>query len=68
MTEPNTNEFPVLLIYNQHSADSGLPHYRANTDGKYYGYFANEFGEQWVFVFDFETRSGLLYGSDVGWD
>jgi hypothetical protein len=34
---------------------------------RYYGYFQNRFGEQWVFVYDLESKTGELRGGDIGW-
>jgi hypothetical protein len=31
------------------------------------GYFQNRFGEQWIFVYDPETKVGELRGGDIGW-
>ena len=33
---------------------------------KYYGYFQNRFGEQWVFVYDYEQTVGELGGARWG--
>ena len=35
---------------------------------KYFGYFQNRFGEQWVFVYDPGRRVGELRGGDIGWE
>lgn len=34
---------------------------------KYTAKFRNQFGERWIFEFDFSTNKGILKGSDVGW-
>jgi len=39
----------------------------SDTD-KYYGYFENEYGEQWVLVYDPKERRGILRGGDAGWE
>lgn len=47
----------------------GNPSLITNDDPqKYYGYFENEHGEQWVFVYDHQTGTAELRGGDVGWD
>jgi hypothetical protein len=35
--------------------------------GKYYGYFANQYGEQAVFVYDYQTREASVWMGDVDW-
>ena len=35
--------------------------------GKYYGYFANQYGEQAVFVYDYQTREASVWMGDTGW-
>lgn len=65
---------PLLTIWNTHTDDCGTPpSFTNDADGtldgsKYLGYFQNRFGEQWVFVFDFERKVGELRGGDIGWD
>ncbi|MBN1484563.1 MAG: hypothetical protein JXA37_07560 [Chloroflexia bacterium] len=63
-TEPHL----LLQIYNQHTDACGVPAAQANTDGRYYGYYANEYGEQFVFVYDLEAEAGALFGGDLHWD
>lgn len=59
----------ILTIYNNHSASCGEPPTIDNADrSKYYGYFQNEYDEQWLFVYDRETGTGTLRGSDAGWE
>ena len=56
-------------ISNTHTADCGDPPTITNELGnKYYGYFQNRFGEQWVFVYDREQKAGELRGGDIGWE
>lgn len=58
-----------FVIENKHSADCGIPPIITNEkSNKYFGYFENEFGEQWVFVYDPKTKKGELRGGDAGWD
>lgn len=35
---------------------------------KYYGYYENEHGEQWIFVYDRKTGIAELRGGEVGWE
>ena len=59
----------LLTISNQHSKHSGEPPRFTNEDPNVYiGYFANRYGEQWVFVYDRNKGAGTLCGGDVGWD
>ena len=44
---------PFFAMRNIHGSDAGEPPICLNDGaGKYYGYFENFFGEQWVFVYD----------------
>jgi hypothetical protein len=35
---------------------------------KYYGYFANQYGEQAVFIYDYHTHEASVWMGDTGWD
>lgn len=60
---------PFFLIQNKHGKICGEPPLITNDDTKkYYGYFENEFGEQWVFIYDRRTGTAELRGGDAGWD
>ncbi len=60
---------PFIQIWNRHSENCGKPPAITNASGKkYHGYFENRYGEQWVFVYDRDTRTGELRGGDIGWD
>lgn len=59
---------PILTIYNQHTAACGAPPALSNESGDLYiGYFANRYGEQWIFTFDRATREARLRGGDADW-
>lgn len=59
----------IFRVGNKHSAASGSPpQVDGDERGRYYSYFENEFGEQAVFVYDYETQTGTLYMGDLGWD
>ena len=63
------SEKPLLIIFNNHSPVCGEPPAADYADrGKYYGYYQNCDGEQWIFVYDFKIRRGTLRGGDGGWD
>ena len=59
---------PLLTIYNRHGAVSGEPPHLSSEDrSKYFGYFQNEHGEQWLFVYDRTDGTAILRGGDTGW-
>lgn len=59
----------VFQVRNKHAASVGKPpQIDGNTKGKYHGYFENEHGEQAIFVYDRETKSGILWFGDAGWE
>lgn len=33
-----------------------------------YSRFTNEYGEDWIFEYDYSTGTGLLKGSDIDWN
>ncbi len=56
-------------MWNQHNPSCGEPTKTTNESGnKYYGYFQNRFGEQWILVYDHEKKIGELRGGDIVWD
>ena len=56
----------IFLVKNKHAASVGKPpQIDRNTKGKYHGYFENEHGEQAIFVYDRETKSGILWFGDA---
>jgi hypothetical protein len=59
----------VFVARNNHDERCGPPTRLRNTDnpGLYYGYFENRYGEQFVFTFDRETKTGTVSGGDLGW-
>ena len=60
---------PFFVMKNNHVKNCGEPSLITNDDNKkYYGYFENEHGEQWVFVYDYMTGNAELRGGDVGWE
>ena len=65
--KPSTNP-PLFRISNHHTEDCGQP---AAIDGdgagKYFGYFANPYGEQSVFVYDYATCEASVWMGDTGW-
>jgi hypothetical protein len=58
-----------LLGRQQAPAGSGSPpHIDGDTRGRYHGYFENEYGEQALFVYDYETQTSTLWMGDGGWE
>lgn len=59
---------PLFRVSNHHTAHCGTPAaIDADDAEKYFGYFANEHGEQAVFVFDRESGEATLRLGDAGW-
>lgn len=59
---------PVFSADNKHTIESGQPPgIGGDTQGRYHGYFENEYGEQAVFVYDYQAETGTLWMGDVGW-
>jgi hypothetical protein len=62
-----SNQF--FVISNNHISDCGTPPVISNNEpNKYYGYFENEFGEQWLFIYNQQDGIAELRGGDVGWE
>ncbi len=55
---PDKPEYqPIFHVGNKHSADCGTPpHIDGNIRKRYHGYFENEFGEQAIFIYDYEVK------------
>ncbi|MBN1139920.1 MAG: hypothetical protein JXM73_25340 [Anaerolineae bacterium] len=62
--EPKT----ILAIRNRHVPSCGQPPTVDDSTGDYRGYFENEHGEQWLFVYDMLTNTATIYGGDIGWE
>ena len=59
---------PLFTVSNHHSAACGEPAVvGGDTAGTYVGYFANEYGEQAIYTYDYETGVATLRMGDVGW-
>jgi len=59
---------PLFRISNHHAEDCGQPPaIDGDGAGKYVGYFANQYGEQTVFVYDYQTREASVWMGDTGW-
>lgn|SRR5690606_22907213 len=65
----SSNPRTLFWVDNKHGESSGEPPVIDGSQrGKYYSYFENEYGEQAVFVYDYETETGTLYMGDLGWE
>jgi hypothetical protein len=59
---------PLFVAFNHHTDSAGRPpSVHGDGPGKYYGYFANECGEQAIFVYDYETEQASVQMGDAGW-
>lgn len=68
--QQNRQQKPLLVIHNVHFPNCGEPpsfEVTPETAG-YHGYFENEHGEQWVFVYDYDSETGTVRGGDAGWE
>ena len=65
--KPSTTP-PLFRISNHHTEDCGQPPaIDGDGTGKYVGYFANQYGEQAVFVYDYQTREASVRMGETGW-
>lgn len=56
-------------MVNRHAESCGLPPQVTNDkSNNYFGYYENNMGEQWIFVYDRDTKKAVLRGGDVGWE
>ena len=59
---------PLLIIANKHARSSGVLTQLTNTTPSHYlGYFEDEHGDQWAFVYDRSSRHATLSGGDIKW-
>lgn len=57
---------PILTITNHHIPSCGTP-LQLSEAGRRISYYQNQHGEQWFFISDDVTQTGLLTGGDVDW-
>ena len=70
-TNDTTNARANLLfrVSNRHAESCGVPPtVDGDERGKYHGYYENEHGEQFVFVYDHAQRTGTRYTGDANWE
>ncbi len=66
--EQNEREL-IFTARNRHVPACGTPpQIDSNAPGFYNGYFQNAHGEQLLFQYDRETRTGTVWHGDAGWD
>ncbi len=59
---------PLFKVSNQHVEGSGEPPVvDGDQPGTYFGYFANEYGDQAIYAYDHETGEAVLRMGDAGW-
>lgn len=59
----------ILSISNNHTNAFPYKTLLVPSDkARYVGYYQNDHGEQWVFIYGKEYGGGLLIGGDLGWD
>ena len=59
---------PLFRVSNAHTEPCGDPPVvDGDAEGTYFGYFANEYGEQAIYRFDQETGEASIQMGDAGW-
>ncbi len=59
----------IFQAVNYHGKSSATPPFRNTAaPGRYYGYFENEHKEQFIFEYDYQTKTGNLWAGDYSWD
>jgi hypothetical protein len=64
---PKKSKKIIFQALDNHSAESGEPPQLDPSDKtKYYAYFEGYMQEQFIFVYDYQTHTGLLWHSTKG--
>ena len=64
-----SDDQPLFTISNHHDVSCGQPPMvNGDTSNSYHGYFENLYGEQFVFVYNYDTNQGVLWCGDSGWE
>src|SRR5262245_2235476 len=59
---------PLFRVSNHHTDDCGQPPaVDGDEPGKYFGCFANQYGEQAVFVYDYQTHEAAAWMGHTDW-
>jgi hypothetical protein len=67
MNDPRVNQ-PILLVTEGHLDPFPYQAFLSPTPGCYVGFFTNQHGDQWLFLYDPELGGGILTGGDVAWE
>ena len=59
---------PMFIAANAHAECSGPPPQINANDYRFSSFFTNEHGEQWIFVYDEKTDTGIFRGGDIEWE
>jgi hypothetical protein len=64
-----TENPPIFWVNNKHGAKMGKPpEIDGNAPNRYFAYFENEYREQAIFVYDYDTKTGTFWMGDAGWE
>ena len=59
----------IFEAVNHHGSSCGEPpQITTGGSGRYCGYYENEHGEQFIFVYERQTKQATLWVGDNGWD
>lgn len=58
----------ILQVTEGHMAPFPYQMFLSPNPDRYVGFFANQHGDQWLFLFDPQLGGGLLTGGDVEWE
>jgi excisionase family DNA binding protein len=68
-TEAESKPQPYIFQVRNHQVEScGMPPHFDNPDGAYLSYYENRYGEQNIFVYNYQTKEAFLYMGDAGWE
>jgi hypothetical protein len=60
---------PLFKVTNHHTDSCGEPPgIDGDTPNVYFGYFANQHGEQAIYLYDYSAREATVRMGDAGWD
>ena len=60
---------PLFVVSNHHTGSCGRPQtINGDEPNTYHGYFENTHGEQFIFVFNTESKKAELCCGDAGWE